>query len=157
MIDNAGLWGGFALATIATVCLFRTRSAVQSMLHWPHVVARVAPESIVFRRAGWSLAGKKKGLFIPEVLFEYECQGQSYQGRKMLPVGWTIRESEKDRVGRELATFAVALCNPSDPADAYLDIPDRYQRGSISWITVGLIVSGLFAVVLGIMLLARAI
>ena len=72
----------------------------------------------------------------------------------MLPVNWTIRESELERVQRELETFAVAFCNPANSAEAYLDIPDRWQRGSISWVTVGLVVSGVVMLLTGRFLLA---
>lgn len=72
----------------------------------------------------------------------------------MLPVNWTLRAGEQERVIRELETFAVAFCNPANPGEAYLDIPDRWQRGSISWLTVALAVAGSVAVVSGRFLLA---
>ena len=73
----------------------------------------------------------------------------------MLPVNWTIRESELERVQRELETFAVVFCNPTDSAEAFLDIPDRWQRGSISWVTVGLIVATGLSLLSALMLFAR--
>lgn len=73
----------------------------------------------------------------------------------MLPVNWTIRESELERVQRELETFAVVFCNPTDSTEAFLDIPDRWQRGSISWVTVGLIVATGLSLMSAFMLLTR--
>lgn len=72
-----------------------------------------------------------------------------------MPVNWTIRESERERVKRELETFAVAFCNPADFTEAFLDIPDRWQRGSISWVTVGLILAGSLSGLLALMLLMK--
>lgn len=88
-------------------------------------------------------------------MFEYEVKGCTYRSRNLLPVNWTIRESERERVQRELETFAVVFCNPTDSAEAFLDIPDRWQRGSISWITVGLIAAVLGSGLLALMLLKK--
>ena len=117
-------------------------------------MARVVPGSIKFKPVGWQAGKKQRGLRITQVEFEYERNGVAYLSRKMLPVNWTLRAGEQERVQRELETFAVAFCNPADSAEAYLDIPDRWQRGSISWITVGLVVSGSVLVLTGRFLLA---
>ena len=118
-------------------------------------MARVIPGSIQFKPAGWQPGKKQQSLRITQVEFEYERNGVAYLSRKMLPVNWTLRAGEQERVQRELETFAVAFCNPADPGEAYLDIPDRWQRGSISWITVGMVLSGAVLVVAGRFLLAR--
>ena len=117
-------------------------------------MARVTPGSIRLEPAGWQPGVKQRGWRIAEIEFAYEQNGMAYLSRKMLPVNWTLRAGEQERVIRELETFAVAFCNPTNPGEAYLDIPDRWQRGSISWLTVALAVSGLVAVVSGRFLLA---
>ena len=118
-------------------------------------MARVIPGSIQFKPGGWQPGKKQRGLRIAQVEFEYERDDVAYRSRKMLPVNWTLRAGEQERVQRELETFAVAFCNPADPGEAYLDIPDRWQRGSLSWITVGMVLSGAVLVVAGRFLLAR--
>jgi len=117
-------------------------------------VARVIPGSIQFEPVGWQPGKKQRGLRIAQVEFEYERDDVAYLSRKMLPVNWTLRAGEQERVQREPETFAVAFCNPADPGEAYLDIPDRWQRGSISWITVGMVLSSVILVVAGRFLLA---
>ena len=124
---------------------------------WPQVKALVIPGSLVFQRAGWLPLGDSQGLRISSVVFEYEVDGCTHRSRKLLPVNWTIRESERERVRRELETFAVAFCNPTDSAEALLDIPDRWQRGSISWVTVGLIAAVLMTGLLTLMLLSNLV
>ena len=124
---------------------------------WPQVKALVIPGSLVFQRAGWLPLGDSQGLRISSVVFEYEVDGCTHRSRKLLPVNWTIRESERERVRRELETFAVAFCNPTDSAEAFLDIPDRWQRGSISWVTVGLIAAVLMTGLLTLMLLSNLV
>jgi len=101
--------------------------------------------------------GDSQGLRISSVLFEYEVDGCTHRSRNLLPVNWTIRESEWERVRRELETVAVAFCNPTDPAEAFLDIPDRWQRGSISRVTVGLIAAVLMTGLLALMLLSNRV
>lgn len=105
-------------------------------MRWPQVVVRVVPGSIRFVSVG-----DKQGSRVSAAEFEYEQNGLFYKSRKTLPVNWTIQLVEQDRVQQELETFAVAFFNPADPAESYLDLPNRWQRGSISWITVGLMVS----------------
>ncbi len=117
-------------------------------------MARVIPGSLEFKPGGWQPGKKQRGLRIAAIEFEYERNGVAYLSRKMLPVHWTLRAGEQERVQRELETFAVAFCNPVDPGEAYLDIPDRWLRGSISWVTVGLLVSGSVLVITGRFLLA---
>ena len=126
-------------------------------MHWPQVKALVIPGSLAFRKAGWLLLAESQGLRISSVVFEYEVDGCTHRSRKLLPVNWTIRESERERVRRELETFAVAFCNPTDSAEAFLDIPDRWQRGSISWVTVGLIAAVLMTGLLALMLLSNRV
>ncbi len=126
-------------------------------MHWPQVKALVIPGSLAFRKAGWLLLAESQGLRISSVVFEYEVDGCTHRSRKLLPVNWTIRESERERVRRELETFAVAFCNPTDSAEALLDIPDRWQRGSISWVTVGLIAAVLMTGLLALMLLSNRV
>ena len=117
-------------------------------------MARVTPGSIRLEPAGWQPGVKQRGWRIAEIEFAYEQNGMAYLSRKMLPVNWTLRAGEQERVIRELETFAVAFCNPADSTEAYLDIPDRWQRGSISWVTVGLVLSGSVLVITGRFLLA---
>ena len=143
------------MSVTAAGVLFRIRLKEKSILFWPHVNVHVVPGSICFRRAGWPSFGNSQSLRIASVLFEYQIEGCTHRSRKLLPVNWTIRESERERVQRELETFAVAFCNPSDSTEAFLDIPDRWQRGSISWITVGLIVALLMSVFSTLMLLKK--
>ncbi|HWR31717.1 MAG TPA: hypothetical protein VN631_18020 [Negativicutes bacterium] len=150
-----GLWVGLLVLVIVSVMLFRIRSAEKAILFWPQVRAHVVPESIVFQQAGWPSVGNRKSLRISSIMFEYEIKGCTYRSRNLLPVNWTIRESERERVQRELETFAVVFCNPTDSAEAFLDIPDRWQRGSISWITVGLIAAVLGSGLLALMLLKK--
>ena len=147
------MWIGFLIAAGAAVFLFRTRSMRQAMLSWPQTRGCVFPESIVFQRSGWSLFSKGKELYIVAVSFEYEVNGKKFTGCRLLPVGWTIRKNEQERVRRELVVFSTVLYNPSDSNDAYLDIPDRFQRGSISWITVALILSIITMLLFGVLLL----
>lgn len=142
------------ISGLATVYFHRRRQIEKTIIHWPQYVVRVIPGSIQFRPAGWQPGKKQRGLRITQVEFEYERNGVAYLSRKMLPVNWTLRAGEQERVQRELETFAVAFCNPADSAEAYLDIPDRWQRGSISWLTVGLVVSGSVLVITGRFLLA---
>lgn len=126
-------------------------------MYWPQVKALVIPGSLAFRSAGWLPLGDSRGLRISSVVFEYEVDGCTHRSRKLLPVNWTIRESERERVRRELETFAVAFCNPTDSAEAFLDIPNRWQRGSISWVTVGLIAAVLMTGLLALMLLSNRV
>ena len=126
-------------------------------MHWPQVKALVIQGSLACRRAGWLPIGDSRGLRISSVVFEYEVDGCTHRSRKLLPVNWTIRESERERVRRELETFAVAFCNPTESAEALLDIPDRWQRGSISWVTVGLIAAVLMTGLLTLMLLSNLV
>ena len=149
------LWGGLLVFVMASVVLNRIRLAEKAILFWPQVKARVIPGSIVFRQAGWLPVGRRKSLRISSVLFEYEIEGCTHRSRNLLPVNWTIRESERERVQRELETFAVVFCNPTDSTEAFLDIPDRWQRGSISWITVGLISAVMISGLLALMLLKK--
>jgi len=135
--------------------LFQIRSVAPKILHWQQVKAHVIPGSIVFRRTGWIPIGGWQGLRISSVVFEYEIDGCTHRSRNLLPVNWTIRESERERVQRELETFAVIFCNPANSTEAFLDIPDRWQRGSISWITVGLISAVMISGLLALMLLKK--
>ena len=127
----------------------------KKIIQWPQVKARVQPGSLVFCRTGWLPVGREQGWRISSIMFEYEIDGCTHRGRNLLPVNWTIRESELERVQRELETLAVVFCNPTDSAEAFLDIPDRWQRGSISWVTVGLIVATGLSLMSAFMLLAR--
>ena len=120
-------------------------------------MARVTPGSIRLEPAGWQPGVKQRGWRIAEIEFAYEQNGMAYLSRKMLPVNWTLRAGEQERVIRELETFAVAFCNPTDSAEAFLDIPDRWQRGSISWVTVGLIAAVLMTGLLALMLLSNRV
>ena len=85
--------------------------------------------------------------------YEYEVAGKKYSGNKIVPAGWTILEEEKERVRGDLTQYATVLYNPDRPAKAYLDIPDRFQRGSISWITVELVGAVILTFLLGVALL----
>ena len=145
----------FFVSTVATGVLQRLRRREKTILQWPQIKARVQPGSLVFSRAGWFPGGRSRGWRISSVLFEYEIDGCTHKGRKLLPVNWTIRESELERVQRELETFAVVFCDPTDSTEAFLDIPDRWQRGSISWITVGLIGATGLSLLSALMLLAK--
>ena len=156
-IETVGLWAGFLISAVVAGVLFQLRSADKAMIYWPQVKARLIPGSLVFRRAGWLAIGSRPGLRISSVMFEYEIDGCTHRSRKLLPVNWTIRESERERVQRELETFAVAFCNPTDSAEAFLDIPDRWQRGSISWVTVGLIAAVLMTGLLALRLLSNRV
>ena len=156
-IETVGLWAGFLFSASVAFLLFRFRSHSRAILHWPQVKALVIQGSLAFRRAGWLPIGDSRGLRISSVVFEYEVDGCTHRSRKLLPVNWTIRESERERVRRELETFAVAFCNPTDSAEAFLDIPDRWQRGSISWVTVGLIAAVLMTGLLALMLLSNRV
>jgi len=155
IVEAAGLWVVFLASVMASIVLFRVRRMEKTILSWPHVRAYVVPGSIRFQRAGGLRLGSERSLRIASVMFEYEIQGCTHRSRKLLPVNWTIRESERERVQRELETFAVAFCDPSDSTEAFLDIPDRWQRGSISWITVGLIVALLVSGLTTLMLLKK--
>jgi hypothetical protein len=128
----------------ATVYFYRVWAKERTLLSWPQIAVRVVPGSIRFVPAGRliaGLAGDKQGLRIAAAEFEYEQNGLFYKSRKTLPVNWTIQAVEQERVQQELETFAAAFFNPADPAESYLDLPDRWKRGSISWVTVGLAVS----------------
>ena len=155
IIEVIGLWVGLVISVMTAVALFRIRSAVKRIIMWPQIKARVLPDTLVFRRAGRFSIGNGKFFRISSVMFEYEIDGCTQRSRNLLPVNWTIRESEQDRVRRELETFAVAFCNPKDCAEAYLDIPDRWQRGSISWVTVGLLLACITSALLVLMLLEK--
>ena len=145
----------FFLSGIVAAMLVHRRRREKKIIQWPQVKARVQPGSLVFCRTGWLPVGREKGWRISSVMFEYEIDGCTHRGRNLLPVNWTIRESELERVQRELETFAVVFCNPTDSAEAFLDIPDRWQRGSISWVTVGLIVATGLSLMSAFMLLTR--
>jgi len=149
----AWLWGSFLILTVASVLLFRVRSAKQSILGWPQVRGIVEPGSVVFKQVGWLPPFEKKGLSITAVSFEYEVAGNKHKGCRVAPVGWTISDAEQNRVRGDLEKYSTVLYNPDDPADSYLDVPDRFQRGSISWLTVELAVSVFGAVLLGLALL----
>ena len=137
--------------------LVHRRRQEKKIIQWPQVKARVQPGSLVFCRTGWLPVGGEQGWRISSVMFEYEIDGCTHRGRNLLPVNWTIRKSEMERVQRELETFAVVFCNPTDSAEAFLDIPDRWQRGSISWVTVGLIAAVLMTGLLALMLLSNRV
>ena len=156
-IETVGLWAGVLFSATVAFRLVRLRSHSKAILYWPQVKALVSPGSLAFRKAGWLLLAESQGLRISSVVFEYEVDGCTHRSRKLLPVNWTIRESERERVRRELETFAVAFCNPTDSAEALLDIPDRWQRGSISWVTVGLIAAVLMTGLLALMLLSNRV
>jgi hypothetical protein len=150
------LWGAFLTAAGAAAFLFHVRTANQAIRHWPQVPGRVLPDTIVFQQAGWSPFTAGKGLKIVAVSFEYEVEGEKKSGSRLIPVGWTIRETEQDRIRRDLLNFSVVLYNPEDPREAYLDLPDRFQRGSISWITVALILSISLVIFFGALLLTNS-
>ena len=145
----------FFLSGFVASMLYHRRRREKKIIQWPQVKARVQPGSLVFCRTGWLPVGGEQGWRISSVMFEYEIDGCTHRGRNLLPVNWTIRESELERVQRELETFAVVFCNPTDSAEAFLDIPDRWQRGSISWVTVGLIVATGLSLMSAFMLLTR--
>ena len=147
----------FFLSGIVAALLHCRRRREKKIIQWPQVKARVQPGSLVFCRTGWLPVGGEQGWRISSVMFEYEIDGCTHRGRNLLPVNWTIRESELERVQRELETFAVVFCNPTDSAEAFLDIPDRWQRGSISWVTVGLIAAVLMTGLLALMLLSNRV
>ena len=148
MILGLGFFGSAALAAL----FWRRRSAEKALRYWPQVRASIVPGTIVFQEAGRSFFGGRSGFRIVSAQFEYVVDDCSHSSRKVLPVNWTIREEEKERVQRELEAFAVALCNPADPAEAFLDLPDRWQRGSISWTTVGMVLAVCMTVVFGLLL-----
>ena len=143
------------LSGIIAAMLVHRRRREKKIIQWPQVKARVQPGSLVFCRTGWLPVGREQGWRISSIMFEYEIDGCTHRGRNLLPVNWTIRESELERVQRELETLAVVFCNPTDSAEAFLDIPDRWQRGSISWVTVGLIVATGLSLMSAFMLLTR--
>ncbi len=145
----------FFLSGIVAAMLYHRRRREKKIIQWPQVKARVQPGSLAFCRTGWLPVGREQGWRISSVMFEYEIDGCTHKGRNLLPVNWTIRESELERVQRELETFAVVFCNPTDSAEAFLDIPDRWQRGSISWVTVGLIGATGLSLLSVLMLLAK--
>ena len=145
----------FFFSGIVAAMLVHRRRREMKFIQWPQVKARVQPGSLVFCRTGWLPVGREKGWRISSVMFEYEIDGCTHRGRNLLPVNWTIRESELERVQRELETFAVVFCDPTDSTEAFLDIPDRWQRGSISWITVGLIGATGLSLLSALMLLAK--
>ena len=144
------------ISIVAAVILFRAGSAIRAILRWPQVRGYVLPESIVLKRAGWSPPAGQKGLYVTEVSFEYEVNGVNYKGRRMAPVGWTIQDDEQCKIRTELENFSIVLYNPADPAEAYLDIPDRFQHGSISWITVSLVLALAVVVFLGVTVLTNS-
>lgn len=143
------------LATGAVIVLQRARAKTQRILRWPQTRARVEPGSLAFRPAGW-LPGKPAAVYLAAAAFDYEVDGRQYHGRAVVPVGWTILASEADRVRGELVQHATVLYNPAQPAEAYLDLPDRFHRGSIGWVTVKLICAAIAALALGTALLAGA-
>ena len=145
----------FFFSSIVAAMLVHRRRREKKIIQWPQVKARVQPGSLVFCRTGWMPVGREQGWRISSIMFEYEIDGCTHRGRNLLPVNWTIRESELERVQRELETFAVVFCNPTDSTEAFLDIPDRWQRGSISWVTVGLIVATGLSLMSAFMLLTR--
>ena len=147
----------FFLSGIVAALLHCRRRREKKIIQWPQVKARVQPGSLVFCRTGWLPVGGEQGWRISSVMFEYEIDGCTHRGRNLLPVNWTIRESELERVQREQETFAVVFCNPTDSAEAFLDIPDRWQRGSISWVTVGLIAAVLMTGLLALRLLSNRV
>ena len=147
----------FFLSGIVAALLHCRRRREKKIIQWPQGKARVQPGSLVFCRTGWLSVGGEQGWRISSVMFEYEIDGCTHRGRNLLPVNWTIRESELERVQRELETFAVVFCNPTDSAEAFLDIPDRWQRGSISWVTVGLIAAVLMTGLLALRLLSNRV
>ena len=152
---TAWLWGLFLISIVAAVLLFRAGSALRAIRRWPQVRGYVMPESIVLKRAGWSLPAGQKGLYVTEVFYTYEVNGVNYKGHRMAPVGWTIQDDEQSKIRAELEDFSTVLYNPSDPAEAYLDIPDRFQHGSISWITVSLVLAIVFVIFLGVAVLTN--
>ena len=145
----------FFLSGIVAAMLYHRRRREKKIIQWPQDKAHVQPGSLVFCRTGWLPVGGERGWRISSIMFEYEIDGCTHKGRKLLPVNWTIRESELERVQRELETFAVVFCNPTDSTEAFLDIPDRWQRGSISWITVGLIGATGLSLLSALMLLTK--
>ena len=155
-MGSAWLWGGFLTAAGVAAFLFRIRTANQAIRHWPQVKGLVLPDSIVFQQAGWSPFTAGKGLKIVAVSFEYEIGGKKNIGCRLIPVGWTIRETEQDRIRRDLINFSVVLYNPDDPREAYLDLPGRFQHGSISWITVALVLSIFLVIFFGVYLLTNS-
>lgn len=150
---DAGIWSGFLLSAAFAVALFRIRAARMAILRWPQTRGCVEPESVVFHPAGW-LPGRARGFCVAAVAFEYEVQGKKYNGCAVVPMGWTILADERERVRGEWARCATVLYNPELPTEAYLDVPDRFHRGSISWLTVKLIVAVGLSLMLGIAILA---
>ena len=137
------------VAAGAAFFLFRERAHTQAILRWPQARAQVNPESIVFQRVGW-LPGRSQGVYVASASYEYEVAGNKYTGSQIVPAGWTLLEAEKDRIRGDLTKYATVLYNPERLSEAYLDLPDRFQRGSISWTTARLSV----AVILALLLLA---
>lgn len=143
-----------AVALSLVLYLGWIRLKEKRILRWPQVPARVLTNSLEFTpvRRRWGLAiSEPSAVRLSRIEFEYEYLGVSYQGRKILPVNWTLRYEEQEQVRQQLQSFAVALCNPQEPSEAYLDLPLRWHRGSISWVTAGLSLSLL--ILLGLLFL----
>ena len=56
-----------------------------------------------------------------------------------MPVGWTVRTCETEGMRREIEAFSQVFINPQDASEAFLEIPNRFRHGSISWETVGFV------------------
>jgi hypothetical protein len=142
-------------SSICAVCWFYAlRRRIARILHWPQVRAQVVNDSILFvpcQRFFQSIVHPDG--FLPSVRFIYQLDGKEFQGEKFMPVGWTVRASEIDGMRREIESFSQVFYNPRNPAEAYLEIPNRFRHGSISWETVGLLVSLACALVSGVNLL----
>lgn len=139
------------LAAICAACWFYVlRRRIARILYWPQVRAQVVNDSIVFTpcRSFFSSLVHPDG-FIPAARFDYRLDGKELKGEKFLPVGWTVRAREIDEMRREIENFSQVFYNPRNQAEAYLEIPNRFRHGSISWETVGLVTSLTCALISG--------
>ena len=139
---------GFFTATLAVIYLLYARKKARAFLAWPQAKATVDPANIRFQKAQ-----SDESYYIPEVSFKYKVGERFLSGNKLLPVGWTVHETQLQKMRLELELHAQALYNPNRPEEAFLDLPDRCRHGSISWVTVGLLVSCILSIILGITLL----
>lgn len=132
----------FASSIVTAVWFYSLRRRMARILQWPQVRAQVLAGSIAFLPCRGSLGSLlHPDAFLPTARFTYVLEDQQFEGDRFLPVGWTVRAKETVAMGREIETFSQVFYNAAHPAEAYLEIPNRFRHGSISWETVGLVVS----------------
>jgi hypothetical protein len=128
-------WGaGFALVGLA--CLRWTWLGVrraEASTHWPAVDARIVSSNIEVRSEGSSGVdyGGRITYYYPQVLYEYDVQGLTYQSTKILfvNVNYTHSDAQATIARYPAGGKALAYVDPENPRLAVLETGMEGKKG----------------------------